>query len=718
MERDLVDAYGREVGLEALPVLATIEREEDPRLGAEVEHVAVLLIFGDGACDFWTEVVDGRGKRFAEIGADPDVRGVVVEAVVVDGDVHRARIERRGHHAADVAPRGEARKILSDVLPRLATVARHAEHAVVGAGVEHAGLFLAFANRDDRRVADNPVVLADGNVGALEPHRHDGVAIGVGGEVWADDRPRVAAIGALEEAIARHIEHARIAGREHNRGVPHEAIRLVLRRRRAHVERIRADRLGLAGHLVAADDVAVLRFGIHDARVPEILHGFKAIAALNLEELVVVDPLLRARLRGSAPVVVVLHAAAHVVRALHVEAHMVEQTDGHVRVENPGLRAVVRDAESAVATDQHMIGVRGVEPDRVDVVVNHERGVGGECFAAVDRELHLHAAHVHPLGVLGINTHLREVHRARVGTARLGPRGTAVIGAEQAVRVGSAFDRGVHRVHIPAEHIDRNTAERTTREAAAGDLGPRVAAIDRLEERAAGSTAIHAAGRATTLVHGRIERLGVSERLREIISARVLIALEHELPALAAIGRLVDATVTTGAKERARRSNECDVVVAGIENNAIDVLGVLESHIGKRLAAIGGLPHAVAPAGGLAIVRLTGADPNDVRVGLRHGDVADAEQSAILKQWREGRAITGGLPHATVRGSDIPNRRIRLVDGKIGDASRHDGGSNRPEVKLIELLGYRCALRAERCSDEGECRGEAQPSARCWDVHE
>ena len=40
MERDLVDAHGREVRLEPLPALAAIERQEDARLRADVEHVA------------------------------------------------------------------------------------------------------------------------------------------------------------------------------------------------------------------------------------------------------------------------------------------------------------------------------------------------------------------------------------------------------------------------------------------------------------------------------------------------------------------------------------------------------------------------------------------------------------------------------------------------------------------------------------------------------
>ena len=295
---------------------------------------------------------------------------------------------------------------------------------------------------------------------------------------------------------------------------------------------------------------------------------------------------------------------------------MVEQPDRHVGVEDPGLGAVVGHAEPAVAADQHVIGVRGIEPDGVDVVVDHERGIGGKGFAAVDRELHLHAAHVDALGILGIDAHLREVHRARIGPARLGPGGAAVIRAEESVRLGVPFDRRIHRVGIATEDVDRNAPERTAGEAPAGDPGPRVATVGGLVERAPGTAAIHAAGCATTLVERRVQRFRIGEGLRDVVGAGVLIPLEHEFPGLAAVRRLVDATFTARAEERAGGGDERDLGVAGVKNDAVDVLGILEPDVRKGLAAIGGLPDAISPARGLTIVRFAGADPDDVGVAL------------------------------------------------------------------------------------------------------
>src|SRR5690348_11658713 len=79
MDRDLVDAYVREVGLELLPARAAIEREVDAGLSADVQHVAVLRIFGERANVLAAQVVRDRLEGLAEVRAHPDVRLVVVQ---------------------------------------------------------------------------------------------------------------------------------------------------------------------------------------------------------------------------------------------------------------------------------------------------------------------------------------------------------------------------------------------------------------------------------------------------------------------------------------------------------------------------------------------------------------------------------------------------------------------------------------------------------------
>ena len=67
---------------------------------------------------------------------------------------------------------------------------------------------------------------------------------------------------------------------------------------------------------------------------------------------------------------------------------------------------------------------------------------------------------------------------------------------------------------------------------------------------------------------------------------------------------------------------------------------------------------------------------------------------------------------------DIPDRRILFVHGDIGDAARHDGRSDGPEMQLLELLGDGPArLREQRWRGEKreQCCGSGAEARR--DVH-
>jgi hypothetical protein len=106
-----------------------------------------------------------------------------------------------------------------------------------------------------------------------------------------------------------------------------------------------------------------------------------------------------------------------------------------------------------------------------------------------------------------------------------------------------------------------------------------------------------------------------------------------------------------------------------------------ESHVLERRAAVGRLVDAAAPRRALAIVRLAGANPYQVRIRLRDRDVADRDQPLVLELGDERRAVVGGLPDATMRRAYVVNRGIRLVHRQVGDAAGHGGRSDGAEVK-------------------------------------
>ncbi len=171
----------------------------------------------------------------------------------------------------------------------------------------------------------------------------------------------------------------------------------------------------------------------------------------------------------------------------------------------------------------------------------------------------------------------------------------------------------------------------------------------------------------------------------DLVRARVLVDLQDLLPRLAGIGRFVEAAVTARAEETALRRHEHDVVVLGVDRDAVDVERPIEAGVGERLAAVGRLPDAVAPRRALPVVAFTRANPDEVGVGLadRHG--ADRHQPLVLELGGERHAVVHRLPQAAVRGRDVEDVRPFLVHRERGDAPGHHGRADRPEVQAVEL---------------------------------
>ena len=102
-------------------------------------------------------------------------------------------------------------------------------------------------------------------------------------------------------------------------------------------------------------------------------------------------------------------------------------------------------------------------------------------------------------------------------------------------------------------------------------------------------------------------------------------------PAAAAIGGLEEAAVTGVAPEVADRRDIDDVRIGRVGHHPGDLAGVAQPHTRERVAAVCGLPDPIAPPHAVPIVGLSGADPDDVGVGLEEGDVTDREGGLVSK---------------------------------------------------------------------------------------
>src|SRR5262245_44280817 len=135
---------------------------------------------------------------------------------------------------------------------------------------------------------------------------------------------------------------------------------------------LRLNRDTLAGALVETGESAVLRLGVDRIRIFLIYLRAKTIASVGNKPIGIRDP-------GSAPCAgwttkteVVLRTAINVVERLRVVSRdVVEPCNWKVLFEIPGLAAIKTLINTAVAADEIVIGIVGIDPDVViiDVLV-------------------------------------------------------------------------------------------------------------------------------------------------------------------------------------------------------------------------------------------------------------------------------------------------------------------------------------------------------------
>src|SRR5689334_24327152 len=150
-------------------------------------------------------------------------------------------------------------------------------------------------------------------------------------------------------------------------------------------------------------------------------------------------------------------------------------------------------------------------------------------------------------------------------------------------------------------------------------------------------------------------------------------------------------------------------------DDAADVLALAQPHVRPGSAAVLGLVDAIAPGCAALIVVFTGADPKDLRITRRDGDVADRCGSLMIEDWLPGRAAVRCLPHSTRCRRDVEKlteslsdlRRSSLWNREINHSTTRDRRSNWSPRQFRETrrvgvegcgssLGDWCRLRVKR----------------------
>ena len=417
--------------------------------------------------------------------------------------------------------------------------------------------------------------------------------------------------------------------------------------------------------------------------------GEVAVAAPHVVPVAGPDPLVGPGVRGAAPGAVVLEAAAHVVGFAVVDADLVELRERQVRQLAPVVGAVPADRDAAIATEDEVVGVRRVDPERVVVGVDLGGRVRREVVPPVRGAVQTRTAQVKPLRIVRVDADLAVVHGTVVRGARLHPRLAAVgrlpgarlavgvfLGTEalsRGARVG--FDDRPDEVPVPAVDVEPDATHVTLRQAA-GELRPVVAAVHRPVDTATRTAAVETPQRPLPLVHGREQRHRIARIHGEVDRARVLVDVEDEFPRLTPVHRPVHAALGVGAPQATHGRHVGHVRIPGMDLDAGDVVRRLEPEVRPGPAGIRRPEHAHPPRRGLAVLRFARADPHDVRVRRGEGDVPDGEHRLVVEERFERASTVDRLPHATRRHANVEGGRIGLVDRDVGDAAAHDRGAD------------------------------------------
>ncbi len=211
------------------------------------------------------------------------------------------------------------------------------------------------------------------------------------------------------------------------------------------------------------------------------------------------------------------------------------------------------------------------------------------------------------------------------------------------------------------------------------ELGPRIAAVSRLEQATARSTAGQAPRHPPRLPDRRVQHTWVVWIHAQIVRAGVLTPEQHVLPGLAAIARPIDTALGIGPVGVAERGHIQRVGIGWVDADLADVTGRLEAKVLPRLAGIGRAIHAVAVGDVGTDAAFAHADVQHVRVGRRNGDRADrgALEEAI-RNVRPVNAPVGGLPHAATGRSEVKRARFQPVGGDRADTPTAERSQQAP----------------------------------------
>ena len=521
---------------------------------------------------------------------------------------------------------------------------------------------------------------------------------------------------APKEDLGTEVEAVVVVRRHDQPGVPVPA------QRGAVGGRLGLDVEPLLAAPVEARQHPVLELRVDDVGVLGIYRRIEAVAAERDVPVGVADASPQG-LRGSAKGVVVLSAAVDVVEGLVVRGgELVELGDRQVCEVPPAPAEVEALVETAVRADDQVFGVERVEGHGVEVDVHAAGGEAVPSLAAVVGHLQVGVHRVDAVEAVGVGVELVVVHRR----PRLVVRGAAPALAHVHAAKGAAFahrdlDDGVEDVRI--DRRDRHPdLPLVARWQPAVDLAPSVAAVGGLVDPRPWTAVDHRPLVAPALPRGRVDHVGVARVEVDLVDAGVLVDIENELPALAAVRRAVQSALPARGPEGALRGNVDRAGVVGVDCDHAYMARRLQPHVGERQPPVHRLVDPIAVADRALAVVLSGSHPECEGVARVERDTPDRVRAVVVEDGGPGGAPVGGLPDVAGGDGHVPGAPVRRVDGDVRDPPGCDRRSDAPPTKRREQLRTELGRVAVVLGVEGggareENGGERKGEEGARDVH-
>ena len=147
----------------------------------------------------------------------------------------------------------------------------------------------------------------------------------------------------------------------------------------------------------------------------------------------------------------------------------------------------------------------------------------------------------------------------------------------------------------------------------------------------------------------------------------------------------------------AERGDVDDVRVARMDDDAADLLRVVEADVRPRLPAVGRLVHAVALGDVGAHVGLAAADVDHVRIRRRHGQRADRADRLPVEDRQPRAASVDRLPHPAVHAAEVEMLRF----ARHAAHGEHAAAAERSDQAPVQIL------------EEGRVDGDGEKKRGC-----